>query len=147
MVVVSTYCDSHVARQEKVRSADLRKGFPEVSLPRPQLSYNRPGPAELGPAWLGSATPLLAQEKLGPTGASPPLFSSLTFWSGKFLSISFSPHFLTSQTQMIPTQHSLIRVSPAWKQTRGWLGCGAPWAGGKLGRGVWAEHPSDQAAQ
>ena len=141
MVVVSTYCDSHVARQEKVRSADLRKGFPEVSLPRPQLSYNRPGPAELGPAWLGSATPLLAQEKLGPTGASPPLLSSLTFWSGKLLSISFSPHFLTSsETQM-------IRVSPALKQTRGWLGRGAPWAGGKLGRGVWAEHPSDQAAQ
>ena len=96
MVVVPTYCDSHVARQEKVRSADLRKGFPEVSLPRPQLSYNRPGPAELGPAWLGSATPLLAQEKLGPTGASPPLLSSLTFWSGKFLSISFPPHFLIS---------------------------------------------------
>ena len=60
-----------------MRSADLRKGFPEVSLPRPQLSYNRPGPAELGPAWLGSATPLLAQEKLGATGASPSLLSCL----------------------------------------------------------------------
>ena len=65
--------------EEEVRSADLRKGFPEVSLPRPQLSYNRPGPAELGPAWLGSATPLLAQEKLGATGASPSLLSCLTF--------------------------------------------------------------------
>ena len=93
----ATYCDSHVARQEEVRSADLRKGFPEVSLPRPQLSYNRPGPAELGPAWLGSATPLLAQEKLGATGASPSLLSCLFLYVvAIFFQFSFPlPHFLT----------------------------------------------------
>ena len=99
----ATYCDSHVARQEEVRSADLRKGFPEVSLPRPQLSYNRPGPAELGPAWLGSATPLLAQEKLGATGASPSLLSCLTFCVVANFVNFFTPHFLTSfETKNIP---------------------------------------------
>ena len=74
-----------------MRSADLRKGFPEVSLPRPQLSYNRRGRQ----AWSGLAG--LSHSFVG-TGEtwSHRRFSFLVVMpffvcSGNFFSIFFSP--------------------------------------------------------